>query len=176
MQAAWQRLKRPWDRHKGEALCSVPNLVALHLKSGALGSDVLPIGGSHAVGLAQRHTMHSGMHNQQADWWSALMMQMPRPPMPREKPHRASGELGLCPESQFDCLLAWPQPAFVGRQTLIAMEACCLQSTAEQLSSAPCAGWASVKPPRPALDPRQMQPLRSCRMVSKACDARAAYA
>ena len=54
-------------------LCSVPKLMALHTGPGALGSDMLLIGGSHAIGLVQRHTVHPGMHSQQADWCSVML-------------------------------------------------------------------------------------------------------
>lgn len=78
MQAAWEgvhacfkRLKLPWSwyapRDKGEALqCSRPGCLAP-----ALGSDLLLLGGSHAVGLAQYLTMHPGMLSQQ----SSVMLQ-----------------------------------------------------------------------------------------------------
>ena len=93
-----------------------------------------PAAGKVPACVCRGHILHPGMHSQQADWCSVMhpMMQTPALQMltALEKPHRASSGLGLCPESQFDWLLAWPQPAFVGRQTCTAMKACCLESAA----------------------------------------------
>ena len=71
-----------------------------------------------------KYPQHLGPEYQNPD---AVCFSAPDAEGAKEAP-RASSGLGLGPESQSDWLRAWPQPASLGRQTLVAAKACCLEA------------------------------------------------
>ena len=85
--------------------------MALHPEPGALGFDMTADWGL-TCNWAGTVCILACTVSKLTGFRHALMMQMLTAP---GRPHRASSKLGLCPESKFDRLLSWPQPAFVGR-------------------------------------------------------------